>query len=250
MENMEELSNNNQKTLSAEDNNEEKIVNENDSRAEMKKKRKNTRWIARIISFIFFPLLIPIYATLLIFDMKIFTYYPTPYVEAAQRTIVIFGIILPCVSFIILKVVKAISDIHLPRKEERVAPYLCIAFCYLCCAYLLYRNAMPQWVVDMTLSVSVMITLESIISQFWRISGHASSMGMLVGSITVAGYFTYTNVNTLFCILLLLTGIVGSARMYLNRHTAEQLIAGFLFGMGCVMLMAYLNPAQFFRYIV
>lgn len=225
----------------------EKEISE--ARMEAKKKRKNTRWIAKIISFIFFPLLVPIYATFMLFNMKIFTYYPTPYVEAAKMTIFLFGIVLPCISFIILKVVKAISDWRLPRKEERVAPYLCIAFCYLCCAYILFRNAMPLWVVNMIISVSFMISTESIISRYWRISGHASSMGMLVGSIIVTGYCTYTNVTNTLCIYLLITGIVGTARMYLNRHTAEQLMAGFLYGAACIILMALLNPAQLFRYI-
>lgn len=218
-------------------------------RAEMKRKRKNTRWIAKIISFIFFPLLMPLYATLLLFSMRIFTYYPTPYVIEAKRTIFIFGIVLPCVSFIILKVLKAISDIRLPRKEERIIPYLCIAFSYLCCAYLLFRAAMPLWVVNMIITVAFVISTESIISKYWRISGHASSMGMLVGSIAVSGYCTYTNVCPMICIFLFLTGVVGCARMYLNRHTSEQLMAGFVYGAACMVLMEYINPAQLLQFI-
>ncbi len=218
-------------------------------RAEMKRKRKNTRWIAKIISFVFFPLLMPIYATFLLFNMKLFTYYPTPYVTEAKRTIFLFGIVLPCVSFIILKVFKAISDLRLPRKEERVIPYLSIAFCYLCCAYLLLRAAMPLWVVNLVISVAFVISVESIISKYWRISGHASSMGMLVGSIAVSGYCTYTNVCPMICYFLLLTGIVGCARMYLNRHTSEQLMAGFVFGAASMVLMEFLNPAQLLRLI-
>lgn len=221
----------------------------NESRAELKRKRKNTRWIARIISFIFFPLLIPIYATLMLFDMHIFTYYPTPYVSAAKTTIFIFGIIIPCVSFIFLKVVKAISDLHVPRKEERIIPYICISFCYLCCAYLLFRNAMPTWVVNMNISVAFVIFTESIISRFWRISGHASSMGLWAGTILVSGYATYTNVCTPFCIVLLIAGVFSSARMYLNRHTNEQLLVGFIYGMLSVVLIEWLNPAILLRFI-
>lgn len=218
-----------------------------DERAEMKRKRKNTRWIAKIISFIFFPLLIPVYTTYMLFNMEIFKYYPTPYIKAAQLTIFIFGIALPCVSFILLKVMKAISDLHLPRKEERVAPYLCIAFCYLCSSYMLFRTAMPLWLVNMTISVAVVVATESIISRYWRISGHASSMGLWVGSVIVAGYCTYSNVSKTVCILLFITGIVGCARMYLNRHTSEQLMAGFVYGAAWVVLLEYLNPAQLFR---
>ncbi|MBO7507024.1 MAG: hypothetical protein J6T67_06535 [Paludibacteraceae bacterium] len=214
-----------------------------------KKRKKISKNIAKAISFIFFPLLMPVYGTFMLFNMKIFSYYPVQYVDTARKTIYIFGVILPCLSFIILKLFKAISDVRVPRKEERLIPYICIACCYLYCAYLLYRNAMPMWVIDLVLCVSFVIFLESIISQFWRISGHATSTGLMTGAILVAGYSTYTDVCTLVCIFVLIAGIVGSARIYLNRHTEAQLHTGFFFGFFSVFIISYLNPGQIFRLI-
>lgn len=212
-----------------------------------KKRKKVFKTLAKAISFIFFPLLIPIYGTFMLFNMKVFTYYPTQYVHAAKTTIYIFGIILPCLSFIILKLFKAISDVRMPRKEERILPYICIACCYLYCSYLLFRNAMPLWVIDLVLCVSFVILVESIVSKFWRISGHATSMGMMTGAIIVAGYSTYTDVCTTLCVYVFLAGIVGSARLYLNRHTDAQLIVGFLFGLLSAILIYCIDPAKVFR---
>lgn len=233
-------------------------ANKNDKEAEMhkyaqrnkkKKMKKVFKNIAKAISFLFFPLLIPVYGTFMLFSMQLFTYYPTPYIEKAKSTIIIFGVILPCIIFIALKLVKAISDVRLPKKEERLAPFICIAFCYLCCAYILFRCAMPLWVINLILSVTIVILIESVISVFWKISGHATSMGMLIGAIMVAGYHTYSNVNTTLIISLLIAGIVGTARMYLNRHTTGQIILGFLFGCACVILVSILNPGQIMRLI-
>lgn len=218
-------------------------------RNKKKKIKKVFKNIAKAISFLFFPLLIPVYGTFMLFSMKLFTYYPTPYIEKAKSTIIIFGVILPCIVFIALKLVKAISDVRLPKKEERLAPFICIAFCYLCCAYILFRCAMPLWVINLILSVTIVILIESIISIFWKISGHATSMGMLIGAIMVAGYHTYSNVNVTLIISLLIAGVVGTARMYLNRHTTGQIILGFLFGCACVILLSILNPGQIMRFI-
>lgn len=212
-----------------------------------KKRKKFFKNLAKAVSFIFFPLLMPVYGTFMLFNMKLFTYYPVQYVDTARKTIYIFGIILPCLSFIILKLFKAISDVRVPRKEERLMPYLCIACCYLYCAYLLFRNAMPIWVINLVLCVSFVIFLESIISQFWRISGHATSMGLMTGAIIVAGYSTYTNVCTTLSVFVFIAGIVGTARLYLNRHTDAQLLVGFLFGLLSVLLISYINPGQVFR---
>lgn len=220
--------------------------------AQLEKKRKKKRKkifknIAKIISFIFFPLLIPVYGTFMLFSMKLFSYYPTQYVNSAKSTIFIFGIILPCVTFGLLKLFKTISDVRVPRKEDRLIPFLIIGCLYLVCAYMLYNLAMPLWVINMILSVSFVIFLESIISQFWRISGHATSMGMLIGAIMVSGYSTYTNVCLLLCGFFLITGVVGSARLYLNRHTHAQLLCGFFLGLVSVILVSFLNPGQIFR---
>ncbi len=218
-----------------------------DLSSKKKKRKKFFKTLAKVISFLFFPLLMPVYGTFMLFDMKLFTYYPTQYVSAARTTIYIFGIILPCLAFVILKLFKAISDVRVPRKEERLIPFIIIACCYLYCAYLLFRNAMPMWVIDLVLTVSFVIFVESIISMFWRISGHATSMGLMAGAIMVTGYSTYTDVCTTLSVFTFLAGIVGSARLYLNRHTDAQLIAGFFFGLLSVIFISYVNPGQVFR---
>ncbi len=227
-------------------------ISEKTKAIQQKKKRKKRQKkifknIAKAISFIFFPLLIPVYGTLMLFNMKLFSYYPTQYVASARNTIFIFGIIFPCVMFVILKLFKAISDIRVPRKEERLIPFLVIGLCYLYCAYMLYHYAMPLWVINMILSVSIVIFLESVISQFWRISGHATSMGMLIGAIMVTSYCTYTNLCFLLCLFFVIAGIVASARLYLKRHTLAQLLVGFFFGLCSVILVSILNPGRIFR---
>jgi membrane-associated phospholipid phosphatase len=234
---------------SASEGEKQSVSNDVNDSSSKKKKRKVFKTLAKVISYLFFPVLMPIYGTFMLFNMKLFTYYPTQYVNAARTTIYIFGIILPCLSFIILKVFKAISDVRVPRKEERILPYICIACCYLYCAYLLFRYAMPMWVIDMVLCVAFVILVESIVSKFWRISGHATSMGMMAGAIMVAGYCTYTNVTVTLCVFVFLSGIVGTARLYLNRHTHAQLLVGFFFGLLSVILISYLNPGQVFRLI-
>ena len=92
-------------------------VENNTDQLSKKKRKKVFKNLAKAISFIFFPLLIPIYGTFMLFNMKLFTYYPIQYVHAAKTTIYIFGIILPCLSFIILKLFKAISDVRVPRRS-------------------------------------------------------------------------------------------------------------------------------------
>ena len=55
-------------------------------------------------------------------------------------------------------------------------------------------------------------------------------------------------VGMLIAILFLATGLLCAARLWLNRHTPAQLLAGFFNGFFSVLLFSFLNFGQFFRY--
>lgn len=69
-----------------------------------------------------------------------------------------------------------------------------------------------------------------IVNIWWKISGHCTGMGGLIALsfIITAGGIHAPEINPmlLFSVIVLLTGIVGSSRLILNRHTLRQVIAG------------------------
>jgi membrane-associated phospholipid phosphatase len=80
--------------------------------------------------------------------------------------------------------------------------------------------------------VSVCIGLVTLITLFWKISAHAVGTGGLLGFLFGIVYsFAATELlyPTLVCVLA--TGLLLSARLYLNAHTPVEVGAGFLLGL-------------------
>lgn len=203
--------------------------------------------IAKIISFLFFPLFMPIYGLSLLFSHRLFSVYPMRYIHAAFLVTFMCCILLPLCSFYVLKALKVISDVKMYEKEERVVPLTFAAVFFFICSYELYLFAMPLFVVNIAIGTAVATLLVAIISRWWKISGHMTGIGALTSSIFVMGLSTYTNTSVVLCCAFFISGLVASARYTLKRHSFEQLAAGFANGFLTILLFSFSNISNLFR---
>lgn len=84
--------------------------------------------------------------------------------------------------------------------------------------------------------------ISGVVNRWWKISAHMAAMGGLVammfrildiGMAAPGGHFM------LFTILIVIAaGAVGTARIYLDRHTLLQVLAGTANGFLCVFLLS------------
>lgn len=184
--------------------------------------------LADYVCVIFSPLLLPTYCMAV-------AMWITPLKELPERarlwsTMMVFLITSLIPMAIILGLIKSghIHNFDITRRRERVIPLIAIGLCYLAAGIYLYRLHAPQWLAMLYFGGCVITFLYSIISPIWKISGHSSGMGTLIGMfvwITV-NHLTEISMMPWISIAILLTGIVGSARVYLNKHTVSQVIAG------------------------
>lgn len=204
--------------------------------------------IAKILSFLMFPLFMPFYGIILLFKLEMFSFYPAFYMKGAFLTIVLLGIIVPIVNLYILWRFNVISDYRVYKREDRVVPYICTAISYLFASYMLYRLAMPLYVVNIAIGVAFATLVDAIVSLKWKISAHATGIGGLISAVVCICYWIHYNAPVLICFLFLSAGVLCAARLWLGRHTPAQLIAGFFNGFFSVLLFSTLDVGQFFRY--
>lgn len=130
-----------------------------------------------------------------------------------------------------------VQSLHLNTLADRRLPYFLTAIVYMFLTYLfgfqmqLVSTVAPE-VAVMLGSIAVSILLVGIISLYWQISAHSVGIGGVVGG--VAGVMLKFNLTELFWPLLglvLLTGLVATARLQLNAHTPVQVLAGLLLGL-------------------
>lgn len=190
----------------------------------------------KAISGIFMPLLMPTYGTILLLLLILPATSPLLKWITLGGT-VLFTLILPIIPILILWKRKSISNLSLPNKEERVAPYLFTFLGFVFWAFFLFRTVqLPMYVVGAGAGSAISIFLITIINLRWKISAHTTGIGGLTGG--VFGICLKLGLNPVWMLVLFifLSILVGLARVELKAHTPSQVLAGFIVGFLSVLL--------------
>jgi membrane-associated phospholipid phosphatase len=195
--------------------------------------------IARIISIIFHPELIPTLGLLLLLHSG---FYFSMLSWEAKRFIlmVVFftTAVLPMLSVAILAL-NPRFDISMDQKKDRILPFLSASvFYYLGFLIMNKINAFPVFKIFMIASVLVIIVL-MLISFKWEISSHMAAIGSIAGALFALSF--RTGVNPVWAILLVVvvSGMVGTARLILDRHSLLQVVAGYFTGFSIMYAVIY-----------
>lgn len=200
---------------------------------------------SHLLSWVFVPLLMPVYAALLAFSysMLAFTGYGTRFVFTL--IIFLFNVAVPSLLVILLKKMGVVQDIGLNNRKERFIPYIiCIACLIGTALFLGYKHA-PQWIVWFYMGAAAAGIIEVTVNHWWKISVHAAGVAGVVALLTHLAIFDFTlpGLETWLYISLVVAGLLGSARIWLGRHTLLQVLAGYAVGFATVYGLMLLAPS-------
>ena len=204
---------------------------------------------AKAVSFFLFPLFMPLYSILLLFNMNMFSFYSTAYIVHCCSIVIGTCILVPMLLFFIAEKTKAISDIKMRERGDRPVPLLLTGVCHLACATLLYSLRMPTFTVNIAVAIGFTTIITAFVSHWWKISVHMTGIGGLLSGCFIVGLATGVNLSPTICIALLFAGMLASARLILERHTPLQLVAGFLNGAFFVLTLSSINWSPMLRSI-
>lgn len=197
------------------------------------------RLMAGIYSWITCPLLCPVYGIILIFILSILSYNPLS--TKVMLSLMVFGIntILPILLFILLKIFNIIQDVALNNQKERALPYVIVILCMLGSAFFIWTRQAPSWVVMFFCGGSVAGIINLIINKWWKISAHAAGLSGIVAMLICLTQIgtPQSDVLPYICCSIIATGLLGTCRVYLRRHTLWQVIAGTVVGFCSVYFM-------------
>lgn len=133
-----------------------------------------------------------------------------------------------------------VSEPGLNTRTERTIPYLISALSYGACAWALYGTNAPSWLWLFPIGGMAAVVINLLLNFKWKISAHMAAMGGLTALVFRMAHdrLIAPDVNFLWVaiIVVLATGLVGTARIYLERHTLLQVIAGAASGFLCVYI--------------
>ena len=196
--------------------------------------------MSEMISQIFTPLIIPTYAIFFALNLD----YIASQSLLSTRIIVTVAIlvltcIIPIISIAILHRLGRISDIGVNKQNERTVPYIITIMGYLAGAIYLTNVNAPQWIAMFLIGAGLAAITSMLINLKWKISAHGAGMGGLLAMFFTIWINDYSQHDFFIAtsVMILLTGIVGTSRLILNRHTLAQVFAGILNGFFWVFLM-------------
>jgi hypothetical protein len=190
---------------------------------------------ARIISVIFHPLLMATYGCLLLFfgiRHTIFDYM-TP-ADAKWRISVIvflFSFVFPVLNILILYKLKRLPSITLSGQSDRTFPYIMTSMFYFGLFYLLKDVNIWQPVKLFVLGGGLAILFVALINLKYKISAHMTGIGGLFGALISLSCLIKFDMTLFYILTIVVAGVIGMARLYLQEHKPGQLYSGFLLGL-------------------
>jgi membrane-associated phospholipid phosphatase len=152
---------------------------------------------------------------------------------------------LPALSVLTLRLFGNLPSLTMTRREDRRIPFLFVSAIYMTVTIFFYR-IFPQipFVVLGLMSITACLLVLTAISLFWKISAHGIAAGGVTGF--MAGLVVhYHNQDLVYplSILLVLSGAVMWARLYLNHHTPSEVWTGWFAGFSiCISMVLLLYP--------
>ena len=193
--------------------------------------------LTQFISIILHPMFMPILAlhlTLLVLPSLAFT--------LSQNLLLIYGIlifstmVLPLISIFWLMQKGKVSSLEMSNHKERSLP-LFKTVIWMSFGYYLLQNLLfytPILKAEL-LGAILIILLAAIISKFWKISLHLLGIGGVVG-VFIALQIMHGDFLYLLLLFILLSGLLGVARIKQKAHNYAQVYAGFLVGLSVELI--------------
>ena len=193
--------------------------------------------IAKIISVLFHPLLIPTYALLLLINID--THFTLVLPEKYRYLTVLFvfltSFVLPSIIIFILLKLGTIKSLQMETRQERVIPlFVVTAFFYI--TYFLLKQG-PHFALYniFMLGATLLVIISMFINYFTKISIHMLALGGVFGTFTGFAITLNQDMFMLLSIIILVAGVTGFARLKLKAHSPSQVYFGF--GLGTIFML-------------
>ena len=185
----------------------------------------------KIISYIFHPLLIPFAGTLAYFRLTP-KYSPLELQSGNILPIFILTVIIPIISFFILRNLGIVKSVFLQSIAERKFPLMISILLLL---MVLIKVIPNNYVVELYFYFVGLIAaaFASLILIFFKVKSslHLMGMGSLLMFLICLSIHFEKNITLAISLCILASGLVATSRLYLKAHSRAEVLVGLLLGL-------------------
>ena len=190
--------------------------------------------VAKTLSVMFYPLLIPTYGMAMFF---VALHVQNPLLPAYWAVLSVVGTlfltgVIP-VSMILWMWKKGqLTSVYIEDPKQRTTPYIYTIACFVFwCFFVGHTMHLPLMLLLVAIGATVALALVAVINRRWKISAHLSAMGGLLGGVCSYGLCSSVDVTIMVIVVLVLSLLLMYSRIYLKAHTPMQVVCGYLLGL-------------------
>ncbi len=203
---------------------------------------------ANLVSIIFHPLYILTYAYGLLLLVNPFQF--ANYTKTEQGiffiSMVMISAVIPIIGVLMMRFLGLINGLEMKNRRDRIGPFIIIGICYLWLTVnFINSNQISDFLTSFMLGATISLFVGFVINVFEKISLHTIGMGgLLAGYIILINKYSYGSISfvwsgteynihlmLIFVLLLLISGLVATARLILGAHIPREVYGGFLVGL-------------------
>lgn len=196
--------------------------------------------ISRLLSALFSPLMIPTYGMLIALNFSELQVLPVRVKVVSVAVVFVLTGMTPFMIISGLSTLNLVKNISLTDRSDRTIPYIATFIMYVAAVVYIYLVRAPWWMASFMIGGGVALLIVAIVNRWWKISAHATGVGGLLALTTSLACRApeYYSLLWLLTGVLLISGVVGVARLVRQCHTPMQVYAGYLVGFTSVILFS------------
>jgi hypothetical protein len=187
--------------------------------------------LAKIISIVFHPLLMPVYGMAIIFSAPtLFGYLPFNVKKLLILIMLVNNVLLPLslLPFFIRR--NIISSWTIVERKERNYPLIITTLLYCITSFLVFKFPIPLFLKTYIFAASFISLIVTVINFWWKISLHSVGAGALIGLVFILSLKMLTPLEWYLISTVVIGGLVLSSRLKLNLHSPQQVWLGLFTG--------------------
>jgi len=193
--------------------------------------------LAKLISILFHPLLIPSYAMLILINTNnhfvLVILGESRYI--ALMIVFLTSFVLPVLFMLILLKIGTIKSLQMESRHERVLPLFFVAIFFYGTYYLLKQGPHFALFNIFMLGATLLVIISLLVNYMTKISIHMVAQGGLFGAFTGFAISFNQNYTLLIYFFTVIAGLTAFARLKLKAHNEAQVYGGF--GLGVLVML-------------
>lgn len=205
---------------------------------------------AKLISNVFHPVYYPVVALGILFFTSFLKYMELPGIIFVMCLTAVFTIFLPTLLTYLYTQLFSIHPQRFLQRHERFIPYTIHLLCYVVLVRILHGLHANGLILDVIIIATLIQICCTILNCFWKVSMHAAGAGGIIGFLLAHGALLGFSPVMPMIMAIFISGLVGTSRLILRRHTLAQVNVGSILGVLCGIIGTVLSSFREFLYLM